>query len=623
MRITKLLAKNVFKYDIVTMEFKDDIYLILASTRDTKINELTGLPEEYDNYEKSNGVGKSAIIELIMYALFGKTLRDISDISKYHTGKFYVELQFDDNKKIIRTDKGIEIWNGDIKIIYKKTDGQKIIDSMINLDFDMLQFTNIFTPENNFFKLDDGEKKDILMKLINVDYIDNAYEKVKKDSDLLKEKKLDNVISIYEDEVKRLPEIMQQEVKAREELAEVCTYEKGILKWADFNKTLNNYLLNYKELYQDTKSLSLRLKELNVLKDTIKYSDIQELYTKQSEINSKITVANNKISENRQHINNIGNHSVCPTCELPLTDEHRKSVIDKWNKVISDNQMVILVDKNELNIIDKEILDNRKLKERHDNVMADFQSGVKIFNQNKELLKPKRSVIKEYVSLNKEAYQYKNIKIAMQDIRMKQIAHAEALAQAKGLMDKKDKLDEFKKANIQLNKDINDLELIKKFFSKDGLKQFAVSKVISFLEVEINNMLSTRFNDLSIKIITSFDVGRRNSMKIKVMRGTNEVELNEFSAGEKRFFEIIFNISLCKLFNLFSNQRFNIMFFDEAFDAIDQFNSPLAIEIINLLKEDNNSIFVVSHRDYIKEFFDKQIHVSADLLNKNSKMEEN
>jgi DNA repair exonuclease SbcCD ATPase subunit len=623
MRITKLLAKNVFKYDIVTMEFKDDIYLILASTRDTKINELTGLPEEYDNYEKSNGVGKSAIIELIMYALFGKTLRDISDISKYHTGKFYVELQFDDNKKIIRTDKGIEIWNGDIKIIYKKTDGQKIIDSMINLDFDMLQFTNIFTPENNFFKLDDGEKKDILMKLINVDYIDNAYEKVKKDSDLLKEKKLDNVISIYEDEVKRLPEIMQQEVKAREELAEVCTYEKGILKWADFNKTLNNYLLNYKELYQDTKSLSLRLKELNVLKDTIKYSDIQELYTKQSEINSKITVANNKISENRQHINNIGNHSVCPTCELPLTDEHRKSVIDKWNKVISDNQMVILVDKNELNIIDKEILDNRKLKERHDNVMADFQSGVKIFNQNKELLKSKRSVIKEYVSLNKEAYQYKNIKIAMQDIRMKQIAHAEALAQAKGLMDKKDKLDEFKKANIQLNKDINDLELIKKFFSKDGLKQFAVSKVISFLEVEINNMLSTRFNDLSIKIITSFDVGRRNSMKIKVMRGTNEVELNEFSAGEKRFFEIIFNISLCKLFNLFSNQRFNIMFFDEAFDAIDQFNSPLAIEIINLLKEDNNSIFVVSHRDYIKEFFDKQIHVSADLLNKNSKMEEN
>jgi DNA repair exonuclease SbcCD ATPase subunit len=285
--------------------------------------------------------------------------------------------------------------------------------------------------------------------------------------------------------------------------------------------------------------------------------------------------------------------------------------------------MVILVDKNELNIIDKEILDNRKLKERHDNVMADFQSGVKIFNQNKELLKSKRSVIKEYVSLNKEAYQYKNIKIAMQDIRMKQIAHAEALAQAKGLMDKKDKLDEFKKANIQLNKDINDLELIKKFFSKDGLKQFAVSKVISFLEVEINNMLSTRFNDLSIKIITSFDVGRRNSMKIKVMRGTNEVELNEFSAGEKRFFEIIFNISLCKLFNLFSNQRFNIMFFDEAFDAIDQFNSPLAIEIINLLKEDNNSIFVVSHRDYIKEFFDKQIHVSADLLNKNSKMEEN
>ena len=96
MKLQRLIARNVFKYDKIEMDFAPATYLILANTN--------------GNYEQSNGVGKSAIIELIVYGLFGQTLRGVNDISKYHSGKFYIELVFDE-KTIIRTDKGIEIIN--------------------------------------------------------------------------------------------------------------------------------------------------------------------------------------------------------------------------------------------------------------------------------------------------------------------------------------------------------------------------------------------------------------------------------------------------------------------------------------------------------------------------------
>jgi DNA repair exonuclease SbcCD ATPase subunit len=667
MILRKLIAKNCFKYDAINIDFKNDTNLILAYTKDTKKEIINGkeVDVEFDNYDKSNGVGKSAIIELILYSLFGKTLRGADEISKYHSGKFYVELHYDDNV-IIRTQKGIEIITKvkaviegkeileDKHTLYKKTDGQRIIDEMINIDREMLIFTNIFSPQNNFFLLEDGQKKDILMKLINVDYLDDIYEKVKNDWDEKKGKRLDEVIKIIEEEIKGIDKAKDNEEKCRIELSKVQQHEQGIKDWQEFKKQLYKDIQNYRDLNNDVSSLFIKLTNL---KEKLKnsnntYEDVEVLRDKltdmkssRSNINNKISDINVKINDIKDMIKKVLNTSECPiffeidkdgkkvssVCDKLSNKEYKDNIVNKYNNDILDKNKEIDNMKIELSNINNEISNtesviskNTKIKQEIDEDKADFKADKELYYKNKEKLDKDKISLREYVRKNKELFKYRNIKVSLQDIRLKQIDHANALMLYKQLVDKQEKLNEYKIKNDNIKKEILDLEIIKGLFGKGGLKQHAVSKVITFLENEINIMLMNRFSDTSIKISTTFDIGKRNTLRIDVIRNGNEVSFDEFSAGEKRFFEIIFQMGLYKLFKLFSNQSFNIMFFDEALDAIDVYNSSLMIDLLKILEDENDpkTIYVVSHKEYIKDYFNKFLLLGSDKDNKNSWVEE-
>lgn len=628
MKLVRLIANNVFKYNTIDITFDNATYLILASTKDKRkeINVNTGLEEEiiFDNYEKSNGVGKSAIIETIVYGLFGQTLRGINDISKYHKGRFYIELHFEDGLKIIRHDKGIEIVDKEgKKQLLKKTEGQQIINSIIKLDLDMLTYTNIFTPENNFFKLSDVEKKDILMRLINIEWIDDSYEKVKDDLDSIISKRMDTIMDIYENDIKNIGEAEKKEEVSRKELLEICKYEKGLREWIDFNKQMKMDVENYRRIYNDNKSLYKSTKALQTKIAETKYEDVEGLRTILSDLKVKRSTNNNKINEFQDKINKVSKVSHCPVfvdfeCEKVNNAEYKRGLIDGYNKIISELNVDNIVLEKQISDLDNKISTNIRIKQQLDEDKADFESGKRTYLKVKEELKVKSTKNKEYISTNRHLFQYKHIKIVLEDIKIKQMEHASALANLKVLSDKRDKLSEFKIKNEQIKKDISDLEFIKKFFGKDGMKQFAVSKIVKFLEDEINIMLSDRFDNITVKVETSFDVGKRNSLKIIVNRMGNSVDWNEFSAGERRILEIIFQVAMNKLYQNFSNQRFNVYFMDEIFDVLDRDNTNVATNLLALLKGDNDTVFVVSHNPDIQYLFNNKLYLSADLENKNS-----
>src|SRR5271157_3915631 len=290
MKIKRLYAKNVFLYDELDLKFDNEIYLILACTKEKVKKAVNGVVQDVieNNFDKSNGVGKSAIIELIMYALFGKTLRGENEISKYHSGKFYIELEFDDNK-IIRTEKGITLYIKGEKYERKKMQGQSLIDDFLKLDFDMLNYTNIFTADTNFFKLDDGDKKEVLMKLINIDFIDEVYDKVEERAKNLRESKLDNIIEIYTNELKNIDEVTKQENNARKELESVQSLEEGIKKFIEFKNQLKVKVPNYIELIDTIKERRNKLVsmkgKLQIEAPNLEIEDLQkELYKIMDEI---------------------------------------------------------------------------------------------------------------------------------------------------------------------------------------------------------------------------------------------------------------------------------------------------------------------------------------------------
>ena len=89
MRFLKLKAKNFLSYDKLDFEFKNGVHLVIGENKDSLISE-------------SNGSGKSALFEGIIYALFGKTFRDVKKKGTNGAG-VALEFELDGNKyKFIR-----------------------------------------------------------------------------------------------------------------------------------------------------------------------------------------------------------------------------------------------------------------------------------------------------------------------------------------------------------------------------------------------------------------------------------------------------------------------------------------------------------------------------------------
>jgi len=599
MKIKRLYAENVFKFDKIDINFEQDTFLILANTD--------------GDFSKSNGVGKSAVMELVIFALFGKTIRGLNDISKYHTGKFKVELEFDNNK-IIRTDKRVKFQTGDADPhMGRKTEMQKYINNRLKLDYDMLAYTYIFDSDNTFFNLDDSSKKNILMKLISIDFIDDLYEKVKDKLSDMNKNRLDKMIEIYVEELKDIDKVKIKEEKTRRELLNIQAEEDGIRKYLEFKKQVDKDAPRYKEMIDENKS---RRRKLKVIKQELAEhnmdEEIEELQKELGTLKDKRSQAGVKEDNACEKLNSFVDTPKCPTCDSDLSEEYRGKFKMKYESERQKAEKEYLKYEVLVKKLEEEIKVKKKSKIDYDNKKVDFEAGKKKYYDVKAQIKDLRDEIRKFVRDYKEYRKYKDSKVSLQDIRTKQIEFADVQAQYKMLLDKQAKLEEYKKTNNKLKKNIEDFEVIKKVFGKDGLKQFAVAKIVDFLQGEINDMLIKIFDDMTIKIDTDFNVDKRNTMKIRVVRKGQESELKEFSKGERRVFEIVFQIAMYKLFSKFSQTDISIMFFDEIFDPIDGHNSGIITDILSLLDTEDKTIFVISHDDEMKRYFKNHLIVSSD-----------
>lgn len=604
MQLKKLTATNVFKFDKLELDFEKDTYLILASTN--------------GDFAQSNGVGKSAVLELVVFALFGETIREILDISKNHTGKFEVCLEFDD-KKITRNHSKVKFeMKGAEPQIGRKTEMQKLINTMIKLDKDMMMYTHIFDSDDTFFKLDDGDKKEVLMKLINVDFFDALFDKVDKVAKDLKEKRHDNTIEIFKEELKDINIIADKEKKAHEDLLAVQGEEEKIRRYIEYKRDLDNKLPKYKDLTQSVRSQRTKLRALKAQVDKFQVEDvdIDKLKKCLQNLTENIGKYKGKISSLKEKKVKLQTTDACPVFEGfecdKLTLEHKKGMLDDLDIQILGEQTEMDIDIKDKVKAEESIKEAESATLKFNELKSDFEGGKRVYQGDKQRTEQLRDEIRELTAKNKDVRKYKDCKISLQDIRIKQMDFANIQAKYKMMLDKQNKLSELTEKNELVKKQMAELEVIKKIFGKDGLKQFAVSKIVSFLQTEINNMLSRIFPNMSVNIITDFNVDKKNMLKIKIIRNGHESEMKEFSKGERRIFEIIFQIAMYKLFSKFSQQSISVMFFDEVFDPIDEHNKTIVTDILGLLDNEDKTIFVISHDKGMKQYFDRMLVVDSD-----------
>jgi DNA repair exonuclease SbcCD ATPase subunit len=594
MEIKQIKAKNVFRYKDFNLKFDNKVYLVLGK--------VDGL------FDKSNGAGKSSIIDIIFYGLYGETLRGQNDISTDHKGNSEVIVEFD-NKKILRGknvngNNILSFKEDDKEISGKKKELNNFVTNKIN--YKLFKLITTLTPKNNFFILNDADKKDLFISLTKNDIIDKIYDKVKEDLDELEKQNYDLLIKEYEKILENKQDIKKEFKEIEEKLCKYLEYENGLLKYNEYKNKINdirNDIDKYESKYND---LKIKGKKFKVQLENAKEVDLEKVQNEIANYKADKNKWMTKTEEAKEKIEKLGDLDECPLCGSFLKDKEK--IKQNYEYQIQDaKEQIKIID--DLLVSAKEKYEELKnQKEEYDELIMNYKETKIKFKEVKEnyiILKEKMEKIeKEYEPFIK----YKNCEVSLNDIQNLKLKYGEIKQKNVLIEETEEKLENVKKEKQKVQEQIEELKEIKKIFSKDGLKQFVIQKITDFLELRINEMIIRILEDVSIKIILDF-TEKCNLMDIQIIRRDEKFNIDELSTGERRILEIVFQIALNDLFELTNDDTINFMAFDESFDALDKFNIEKVNEIIKLLEERNKTIFVVAHNSDVKKYFDNIIVV--------------
>lgn len=270
-KILRISAKNFLSLGSVNLELHNK-----------GLTMIDGINEDSTNCD-NNGSGKSSIIEAIVYSLYGKTIRGISDDSLVNrtTGKHMevsIEIEVEGTLyTIIRRRKysgknNIELWcNGKDVTPYSEKEMTAIITQLLGISYKIFISSIVYSDKSvKFSTATSTELKEMFEEVLNIDFLTECYE-VAKSRITLCEGKLKNI-----------------EVKKSELLQSVNTLQE-LKKQAqeEYERNIKSREVSMLELEED---LEASRENIEILRDELKeiFSDIEICRNKVEEIQDKL-----------------------------------------------------------------------------------------------------------------------------------------------------------------------------------------------------------------------------------------------------------------------------------------------------------------------------------------------
>mgnify|MGYP001306832415 CR=1 FL=1 len=366
-KLISLSFGNMFSYNYGEIDF-------------TKLNKIVGL-------DGPNHSGKSALIDILLYSIYGKCSRGtrLDILNKYNKTMFSrVELEVNGkNYKIERESKTTEklkLYENNILINEDTKIKTEIKIEKIICEYDDLIQKNIILQKEaiNFINLGSKEKRTLLQKIIRLDIFElllkevqtrsrstkSYLEKTKKDSKFLSNKE-------YNDKINNTKQLI---IKQSDQ------YEKILDNYNKNNKNLIEYEYQLKENYNNLNNYNK-----NVAFDKIDYH---------------ISNYNNDIDNFERNIQTIKN-------ELTTLSNKRKTIISK----IENKKQKLKINYDEINdkyhdINNEKIIfdtnKENKINLIHTNIQNLYSKKKTISKDIVELLNNKNAIIKELEITNEK-----------------------------------------------------------------------------------------------------------------------------------------------------------------------------------------------------------------------------
>lgn len=257
--ITQITIKNLFSHQDTTLDFNNNKATLLYGVNKT------------DRGSKSNGSGKSSVLECISLALTGDLLRDVSRKEVIRNGEKVGEVNLTlyntiskKSLNIIRRPHitkatEIEIWESgilrsDLKDMHPKESDKAILEYLDITKDDLMNYFLISKEKYvSFFLSNDASKKEAINRFSKANIIDPIFDAVKIDIEKMSleiheiEKKQGNLnakIEVFEEQILKIKE--EDIEKQRKEIIDSLK-----LKMKSYNDTIYDFKSNNIEISKD------------------------------------------------------------------------------------------------------------------------------------------------------------------------------------------------------------------------------------------------------------------------------------------------------------------------------------------------------------------------------------
>lgn len=592
-----------------------------------------------------NGTGKSAIIDAIVFALFGKVVKDVNlpEITNEQTNSnTKVELKFEIGGSIywiIRYRKHIKYKNEVHVFKNERTseglisfadidDTQEKINQLIRVNYKTFINAITMTQENviGFLEAESSKRKEIIESILQLDlfikyhYIAQEKRKIfKRKYELIESdiNGLKKVITGSETSMKQYTESSNKLKKENQQKITELENELKDLDHIDIEKEL--------QLIKFAQEMSLKFEQQ---KSVIKHLDeqINGINEQKKNILNTQTEYKNFISASQKTIKRMNNNYTTELTNLKKMDEEIKNVEKNPDKCPTCNNIINI---EELNLW----IGNQKkeLKTRSEKICLDKKQIEKEEIQIIEWDKKNNELSSQLELLNSQINELDNqIKQINNDCEKIEIPKTKKEKDLRDLSDKKQKiitqidvlknkqfidynylntqLEQHKEHKKQLREKEDELKSINKqiliysfwensFSSKrSSMKSWCINNIIGFFNAKIKYYID-RFFDGDVEVQLDNELTEKLSFK------NSDRSFGTFSGGQKRRLNLAILFALNSLVKANATTKISIMFLDEILsNFLDDKGISTVLELLEEMKENGETVYIIDHRDNFKNY---------------------
>lgn len=565
-----------------------------------------------------NGSGKSTVIvEALCFALFGLSerfgrLRD--NIVNRFVGK---DMSVIVNLEVDEIDMRIEAYrkhskykdqvflyiNGKDKRGATNEETWGRVTKILGIDYTtFINSVVLGQALNKYFSLmSDAEQKQIIERILGVEWISKVWEISKE-----KQSGLEKSKAVKEAEL----DLIKKDICQLEE--EIEKLNKMAIEFDDDRrKKINELKLKFDSLVplpEDDKELINVLKRIEILTEKIKNQEkIKGEISGLKVLLREKEIIKDRLKEKIKKLDLMDIGEVCENCGQVIDekslDKYKEHIKEELEMIKSEIEKII----SKIRILDEEIENEietelKTLERKADELRRKLQD-IKIANARIE--EQKRELVNNIKKIETEINPYIKLKNEYEE-----------------------KLDNENKRKRDLIKNLeelnNELKYIKFWvegFSNRGLKSLVIESSIE----EMNKRARIYADWLGGKYDIKFNVQKqlkagdlREKFNIEVRNKFGADEYIGNSSGEKRLIDVIVMFVLSDLVVCRNSRRFSLLVLDDVFEKLDEWICDSIMGLLRgmikgeggLYKRD--SILVLTHLDYFKDKFERRWEVSRD-----------